>query len=249
MKGFSWRTDILRATIRTPGAFKRHGEPAAVLLLAGPDAAVDVDLVGEGRRRVHRHHAIDDDAAVRLLDQAGAALLLGAAEAVGEGRAAGGEGHERAGVGNHLVERLRDSDALGRLLDRPDAVDDAEGDEGAVAGRVGKVAGALEGDGRDRAAEAADVVDGLRDLEGEGAALAGSVRRGQEEVCPLRVVVAVVPGGVLINLLRGRGMSRDVLDLALAHDPELAPVSQGFFVLGAGSHLVPLPDEARSSER
>src|SRR5277367_4573719 len=52
---------------------------------------------------------------------------------------------------------------------------------------------------------------------------------------PLGVEVAVVPGHVLVHHgSRGR-MRGDVLDLAFADDPDLAPVAQRVAVLSAGA--------------
>src|SRR5204863_7231652 len=53
---------------------------------------------------------------------------------------------------------------------------------------------------------------------------------------PFRIEMPVVPGDVFLDHRAGGRMRRDVLDLALAEHPDLAPVAQRLAIIGAGAH-------------
>jgi len=60
------------------------------------------------------------------------------------------------------------------------------------------------------------------------------VRRGQDDVLPRGIGVAVVPGGIFINDRPGGRMDGDVLDQTFTQDPDPTPVMQGLAVFGTG---------------
>jgi hypothetical protein len=60
---------------------------------------------------------------------------------------------------------------------------------------------------------------------------------GEEDVSPLRNEVTVVPAGELVHHGAGGWMHGDILDQALAHDIDPAPIAQGLSILGTGPHV------------
>ena len=106
-----------------------------------------------------------------------------------------------------------------------------EGDQVAVGRGVGDVAGAQEGGGGEALAHAHQVAGAARDdVADRGFGL------GQQQVAPCWIRVTVVPDYVFFHHRAGCRMGGDVVDPALAQDPDAAPVAQGFPVLRPGSH-------------
>ena len=100
--------------------------------------------------------------------------------------------------------------------------------------RVRDIAGAEKRRCRKTAPHAHKIIGALRQHVAPGRARALRVRRRQHNVLPRRIEVPIVPRDIFIDHgARGR-MRGDVIDLAFADDPDLAPVAQSLPILGAG---------------
>ena len=214
-----------------------HDERQPMRAALDPAVAADVDVLRVGRARVHAHLAADDDARVGLADQTQRnALARVLAHAVADRGGAGREREKAPGAGDRVAMPRGVRDLLRRDVALLDRVEDAERDQVAVGGSVRDVAGALERRLGEAAAHPAQVVGAARQDVRPGDAAARTIGGRQDDILPLRVGVTVVPRDVLVHR-RARGrMDRDVLDEALANDPQPAPVAQRLAVLGARPH-------------
>jgi len=118
-----------------------------------------------------------------------------------------------------------------------DGVQNAQGDEVAVRGRVRDVARAQEGGRGEASTHGAQIGGGLRQGVRPRRAVALGVGRGEEDVPPLRIEVAIVPACELVHHGASGWVNGHVLDQAFAHDIDPAPIAQGLSILGTGSHV------------
>ena len=189
---------------------------------------------------MHPDLAADHEPRVGLAHEREREALAGVfAHAIADRRGAGRERQEPAGARDHLAIPGGIRDLFGRDVALLDRVEDTERDEVAVGGRVGDVAGALKGRRGEAAPHRAQVLDAPGEHEGPRRAGSARVGRPQDDVVPLRVEVAVVPGDVLVHGGASGRVHGDVLDQAFADHPHPAPVAQRLTVFRARSHDVP----------
>jgi hypothetical protein len=106
---------------------------------------------------------------------------------------------------------------------------------------VSDVAGAEKNRGGKGLPHAPQVVRTLGHKKGQWETLPSSVRRGQKQILPCWVKVAIIPGGILLHHGTGRRMHGHVINPALAHHPHLAPIVQTLQILCTRSHASPFP--------
>ena len=217
-----------------PAAARRHVVPGG-----------DQQVLREGRAGVHLDLAAYDDAVGGFADQLERrAFALIRTEAGADQRAAAGVGDKPAGVGHIRQVLLRLGNVLGGVVQPLHHVLQAEGDELAVAGGVGHVPAGDEMHGADLPSESLQILGRLWRSHRDRTPLAVAVGRGQQDILPVGVEVAVVPGHVLIHHGRRGRVGGDVFHATLAQDPDVAPVAQALLVISPCPHVSPSLDGA-----
>jgi hypothetical protein len=116
---------------------------------------------------------------------------------------------------------------------------DSERDQVAIGRSVGDVAGVDEQRLGERTPHGDQILGGFWHNVRPGGRFTVGRRRGDQDVLPGRVEVAVVPGDIFPDHRLCRRMRRHIRGEPFAQHPNLAAVAQRFAVFGAGSHYSP----------
>ena len=153
----------LAADHRDAAGIDRHDEGRALAVEHRAVDRADIDVLGEGRAGVHADLAAHHDARLGAADDLERDPIGGIlAQPIADRRRARREGEEAPATRDLRAICLGVGGLLGRRLVQIDRMQDAERDQMAIGGRVGDVAGAEEGRGREALAHAHEIIGGAR---------------------------------------------------------------------------------------
>jgi len=188
---------------------------------------------------MHADFAADDETAIGFPDYLERRPLARVfAHAGADRRRTCREGQKAARLGDEVAIRGGVGDLFWRGVALLRRAEHAQCDELAVSRRVRQIAGREKRRRRKAAAHRDEILGFPRQDISPRHALALLVGQGQNNVLPLGIEMAVVPGNIFFHDTTSSRVFGNVVDPALTDDPDLPAIVQSLPVLGAGSHSI-----------